>query len=426
MADIRISELSDLQNVEDNDVLVINDTSAATTKRITRERFLLGITRNVTDSGDNVIIKEDATVNNDLIVGGDIDATGDVSFGSLTDVTAGITANRFIGTGIQNHDSNGAIPTAAAVIDYLDYFLSDLYDSATLPVTLDALTNVSIVTPLAGEVLKWSGSAWVNGTDSAGIDNLGALTDVLIGGLTDGQVLKYNGAYWVNATDSSGPTTLVELSDVVITSPTVNQVLKYNGTKWVNAADSSGGGGGGGGGLDSALATQLINTEITLNSLSGVSISSPTTNQVIKYNGSQWVNAADSGGTGSGLSSRANLTVQTASIADQDSADVVISGYKAYSLFKIQTDRAAWVRVYTDSASRTADLGRLQAEDPLPGAGVVAEVITSGAETINLAPAPTGFNNSSPVTNSMPLKIVNLSGVTNPVEVTLTALKLEI
>ena len=426
MADIRISELSDLQNVEDNDVLVINDTSAATTKRITRERFLLGITRNVTDSGDNVIIKEDATVNNDLIVGGDIDATGDVSFGSLTDVTAGITANRFIGTGIQNHDSNGAIPTAAAVIDYLDYFLSDLYDSASLPVTLDALTNVSIVTPLAGEVLKWSGSAWVNGTDSAGIDNLGALTDVLIGGLTDGQVLKYNGAYWVNATDSSGPTTLVELSDVVITSPTVNQVLKYNGTKWVNAADSSGGGGGGGGGLDSALATQLINTEITLNSLSGVSISSPTTNQVIKYNGSQWVNAADSGGTGSGLSSRANLTVQTASIADQDSADVVISGYKAYSLFKIQTDRAAWVRVYTDSASRTADLGRLQAEDPLPGAGVVAEVITSGAETINLAPAPTGFNNSSPVTNSMPLKIVNLSGVTNPVEVTLTALKLEI
>ena len=47
MADIRISELQELINVQDSDVLVINDITAATTKKITRDRFLVGITRNV-------------------------------------------------------------------------------------------------------------------------------------------------------------------------------------------------------------------------------------------------------------------------------------------------------------------------------------------------------------------------------------------
>lgn len=470
MADIRISELQELINVQDSDVLVINDITAATTKKITRDRFLVGITRNVFDSANNAVAKQDFKVNNDLIVGGDIDATGDVSFGSLTDVTGGITALRFIGTGIENHDSNGALPTAAAVIDYLDYFLQDLYDSATLPVTLNALTDVSIVTPLSGEVLKYNGSNWINGVDSAGKENLVELDDVLISSLSDGQILKYNGAYWVNATDSAGPTNLYELDDIFIDSAlsanplTTGQVLKWNGTKWANANDSAGGGGAGGG-LDSALTLQLISSSVNLNTLSGVAITAPTTNQVIKYNGSQWVNAADSvggasgaltdltdvtisapsvnqvlkynganwvnaadsvGGAGAGLSSRGTFNTVTASLSDGDSVDVNITGaYKGYSMLKIQTDVAAWVRVYTDSASRTADLGRLQAEDPAPGSGVVTEVITSGAETINLAPGPIGFNNSSPVTDTIPIKIVNLSGGASAVDVTLTALKLE-
>ena len=472
MADIRISELQELINVQDSDVLVINDITAATTKKITRDRFLVGITRNVFDSANNAVVKQDLKVNNDLFVGGDIEATGDISFGSLTDVTAGITALRFIGTGIENNDSNGAIPTAAAVADYLDYFLQDLYDSATLPVTLNALTDVSIVTPLANEVLKYDGSNWINAIDSAGITNLGALDDVIISSLTDGQALKYNGSYWVNATDSAGPTNLYQLDDIFIDSAlsanplTTGQVLKWNGTKWANANDSAGGGGGAGGGLDSALTLQLISSSVNLNTLSGVAISAPSTNQVLKYNGSQWVNAADSvgaggsnalndltdvvistpstnqvlkynganwvnaadsvGGAGAGLSSRGTFNTVTASLSDGDSVDVNITGaYKGYSMLKIQTDVAAWVRIYTDSASCTADLGRLQAEDPAPGSGVVTEVITSGAETINLAPGPIGFNNSSPVTDTIPIKIVNLSGGASAVDVTLTALKLE-
>jgi hypothetical protein len=45
-------------------------------------------------------------------------------------------------------------------------------------------------------------------------------------------------------TPSGGSGTLDGLSDVVITSPTTGQVVKYNGTNWVNDADATGGGSG--------------------------------------------------------------------------------------------------------------------------------------------------------------------------------------
>ena len=71
------------------------------------------------------------------------------------------------------------------------------------------------------------------------------LTDVAISNPTSGQVLKYNGSVWVNGTDNvgggsgGGATMLDELSDVVVSSPTTNQVLKFNGTTWVNSVESS-------------------------------------------------------------------------------------------------------------------------------------------------------------------------------------------
>lgn len=51
---------------------------------------------------------------------------------------------------------------------------------------------------------------------------------------------------YVDAT-AGGAVPLDTLSDVTISSPANGQVLKYNGTGWVNGADDTGGGGGGGG-----------------------------------------------------------------------------------------------------------------------------------------------------------------------------------
>ena len=73
---------------------------------------------------------------------------------------------------------------------------------------------------------------------------------------------------------------LNELTDVVIGTPTTGQVLKYDGTNWINDTDATGGVGG----------------AFTLDELTDVVIGTPTTGQVLKYDGTNWVNDTDSGG----------------------------------------------------------------------------------------------------------------------------------
>ena len=79
----------------------------------------------------------------------------------------------------------------------------------------------------------------------------------------------------ISISGTAGP--LNDLTDVTITSPSNGQVLKYNGTAWVNDTDNSGSSG-------------------PLNDLTDVTITSPSNGQVLKYNGTAWVNDTDSGG----------------------------------------------------------------------------------------------------------------------------------
>jgi hypothetical protein len=92
----------------------------------------------------------------------------------------------------------------------------------------------------------------------------------------------------------------------------------------------------------------------------------------------------------------------------------------------VQTSAAAWVRLYTDSASRTGDNGRSQTSDPLAGAGVVAEVVTTGAQTQLITPAVVGFNNDNPAATTIYARVTNNSGSTAAITVTLTLLQLEV
>jgi hypothetical protein len=161
-----------------------------------------------------------------------------------------------------------------------------------------------------------------------------------------------------------------------------------------------------------------------LDGLTDVVILSPTSGQVLKYNGSFWVNDTDNAGGGA-LPSRSSLAGSTGSLANGASGPINLTGFRSYALMKIQTSAAAWVRIYTSEAARLADNARLQGEDPLPGAGVIAEVITTGAETVLISPGTIGFNDESPVTTNIPMRVTNLSGNTASITVTLTAIQLE-
>jgi hypothetical protein len=85
---------------------------------------------------------------------------------------------------------------------------------------------------------------------------------------------------------------------------------------------------------------------------------------------------------------------------------------------------AAWVRIYATSAALTADNTRDIASDPLPGSGLVAEIVTAGAELVLFTPATVGFNGDSPASNS--IYISSIDPVTGaPASGHITILQLE-
>ena len=126
-----------------------------------------------------------------------------------------------------------------------------------------------------------------------------------------------------------------------------------------------------------------------------------------------------------GLPSRTTANGTTASIANNTAADLTIAAAKTYVLHEIEVDAAAWVTLYTDTVSRTADANRTELEDPAAGAGIIAEVVTTGAVSQKLTPGTVGFNLDGTPSTNVYLKVVNKSGSTGTVQVTLKYLALE-
>ena len=132
------------------------------------------------------------------------------------------------------------------------------------------------------------------------------------------------------------------------------------------------------------------------------------------------------GGSEVGLSSRGDSTVVASTVAAGDSLDVAASGFKTYILFKVTTSSPAWVRIYSDANSRASDAARLEGTDPLPGSGVIAEVITTSELLTQLiTPGVVGFNNDSTPSNLIYLTVKNTDSVSRDITVTLSILQLE-
>ena len=86
-------------------------------------------------------------------------------------------------------------------------------------------------------------------------------------------------------------------------------------------------------------------------------------------------------GDGSGLTgtapSRVIVSGATTSIVNSGIGNTDITGFKSYMLMRVGLSTAGWFRLYTDSASRANDTNRSVGEDPLPGSGVIAEVVAT-------------------------------------------------
>lgn len=144
----------------------------------------------------------------------------------------------------------------------------------------------------------------------------------------------------IAATGDGGAVQLNELTDVVITgTPTTGQVLKYDGTNWINDTDATGGGG----------------SATTLDELTDVVITgTPSTGQVLKYDGTNWVNGTDNvGGGGGGATVLDELT------------DVIITGTPTLDQV-LKYDGTDWVN----------------GEQTVPAVGDLTDVVITGTPSI--------------------------------------------
>ena len=328
---------------------------------------------------------------------------------------------------------------------------------------------------------------------TSGAIALNSLSDVSTSGVTTGQVLKYNGASWAPAADSTGSSYANSDVDTHLnqSNPTSGYVLSWNGSDYAWVAQSGGGAGtpeitwtltangssdyvfsgdgfptnqndptlylirgqtykfvnntgghpfriqstvaqaGGGTQYNSGVTNNDAGNGVTLTFV--VPMNAPDT---LYYQctahpamfGTINILTQGSGG-GTGLGSRSTVSATTASLANNVAGNVDVTAYKSYSLLKIKPSIAAWVTLYVDAASRTADANRVQGADPAPDAGVIAEVITTAAnQEIKMSPGVLGWHQDGggDAVNTVFCKVVNKSGSTGTCTVSLTVVQLEV
>ena len=290
------------------------------------------------------------------------------------------------------------------------------------PATSGEATDGSFTHTESGITWSWDGTTWtslgVTGSYSLPIASSSILGGIKVGNnLTisgDGTLAAQTGAS-VNCFSSINVVGQNQIdadsnSDILTLAAGTGISIATNSTSDTVTITATGGGGSYG---DSDVDTHL-------------NVSGASSGEILSWNGTDYAWVADqTGGGGSGLQSRTSANAATASIANGASANIQITAAKTYALQKIQTSAAAWVTLYVSDAARTADASRNETTDPLPGAGVIAEVITSDGAIQNITPGTLGWNDESTPTTDAYLKVVNKSGSTQAITVTLHFVALE-
>jgi hypothetical protein len=128
----------------------------------------------------------------------------------------------------------------------------------------------------------------------------------------------------------------------------------------------------------------------------------------------------------SGLSSRTTASATTGALSVGGTGNISITGFKTYALLGMSVGIPAWVRLYVSADARTADAARLETEDPLPGSGIIAEVITTtNNQIVAFTPATVGFNADNPAANTVYASVKNKGTGLATISVTLTLVQLE-
>lgn len=227
----------------------------------------------------------------------------------------------------------------------------------------------------SGQVLQWNGTTWAPATiATGGNDNWGTQTATTSGalsgngtsgnpiilsqqGATNGQVLKWNGTTWVpaNETGSDNWGTQVASTNTTLTGDgtsgnpmgiaqqgaTTGQVLKWNGTAWTPANET---------GSDN-WGTQTATTNATLsgNGTSGnplaIAQQGAANGQVLQWNGTIWAPATITGGVGDNWGTQVVQTNTTLTGNGTSSTPLALAQQGATTGQLLQWNGTAWVPV---------------------------------------------------------------------------------
>jgi len=345
--------------------------------------------------------------------------TAEASGGSATDTTYTMGGRNTTSTNafIDLTDSTTPTPTVNSIEFTAGALTYNSATSNTPTITWDNTNNRIVVGALVPIQPDWSQ------TDDTALDYIKS-KPATFGGESVGLVpsspvnettkyLKSDGS-WDTITI---PSSIDDLSDVDTTTsaPSPGNILKWDATAnsgsgaWTPQTDSSSGG-----------ATNIDDLEdVNIDQTSADN----GTKTALQYDtvSDKWINVAST--TIPSIEEKSNTSASIVSGAD---GNLTITGYKGYVLYKIKPSVASWVRVYCDETSRTNDSSRSEGNDPSPGSGVIAEVLTTSAnQDVLITPGVMGFNNDSPnPTTNIYLAINNRSGSATAVTVTLTVLKI--
>jgi len=280
------------------------------------------------------------------------------------------------------------------------------------PSTSGQATDGSFTHTASGVTWAWDGTTW-KASGSTGYSLPTAAANVK-GGVKIGGGLTMTGE--TLAADASAITVQEEGSSLATAATTLNFVggnVTATGTGATKTITITGGSSGG----------VTVQDEGNALSTAGTTLNFVGPNVVASGTG-----ATKTITLSPALDGRSTFTATTASLANNVAGNIEVVAHKSYSLFKIKPSIAAWVTLYVDAASRTADANRVQGADPAPDAGVIAEVITTAAnQEIKMSPGVLGWHQDAggDAVTSVFCKVVNKSGSTGTCTVSLTVVQLE-
>ena len=208
-------------------------------------------------------------------------------------------------------------------------------DSATDTLTLIAGTNVTITTNATTDAITINAAG-------GGASILDDLSDVVISAPTTNQVLKYDGTNWVNGTDSTGGVGSVSDSFTTIAVAGQSNIVADSSTDTLTLVAGTGISIATNASTDTVTITSTVSAGVTnLDGLTDVIITSASNGQVLKYNGSNWINDTVSAGatafTGLTDVSAAGLTVDKIYLPAITQLAVTANGSSAYRFDQYST-----------------------------------------------------------------------------------------